>query len=107
MAGHEATKEVLDDQEGIMHACEGETSMMMALKPDLVDHARLPEAHGPNLGPSGALQCPLHLSISFKSITPTGVIGDSRRATPAKGEAIIEACANGLAARLLKGEPWA
>ena len=52
MAGHEATKEVLDDQEGIMHACEGETSMMMALKPDLVDHARLPEAHGPNLGPS-------------------------------------------------------
>ena len=68
MAGHEATKEVLDDQEGIMHACEGETSMMMALKPDLVDHARLPEAHGPNLGLSGAL----YLSISFKSITPPG-----------------------------------
>ena len=80
MAGHEATKEVLDDQEGIMHACEGETSMMMALKPDLVDHARLPEAHGPNLGPSGALQRPLHLSISFKSITPTGVIGGIRAA---------------------------
>jgi len=87
MVGHEATKEVLDDQEGIMHACEGETSMMMALKPDLVDHARLPEAHGPNLGPSGALQRPLHLSISFKSITPTGVIGiraarHPRRARP-------------------------
>jgi len=107
MLGLEETKAILEDQEGIMHACEGETSMMMALKPDLVDHSRLPEAHGANLGMSGALARPLHAWKSFKDLTASGVMGDARRSTPAKGEAIMDACAKGIAERLLKGEPWA
>jgi creatinine amidohydrolase len=107
MGGIEETKAVLEDQEGIQHACEGETSMMMAVRPDLVDHARLKEAHGPSLGLSAALARPIHLWKSFKELTPSGVMGDARRATPAKGEAILDACAKGIADRLLKGEPWA
>jgi creatinine amidohydrolase len=107
VAGMEATKNILEDQDGIMHACEGETSMMMALKPELVDHSRLAEAHGPNLGMGAALSRPIHAWKSFKDLTPSGVVGDARRATKAKGEAILDACAKGIAERLLKGEPWA
>ena len=107
MTGVEGTKAILEDQDGIMHACEGETSMMMALKPDLVDRSRLEEAHGPNLGVGAALSRPIHAWKSFKDLTPSGVVGDARRATPQKGEAILDACAAGIAERLLKGEPWA
>jgi creatinine amidohydrolase len=106
LAGAEETKAILEDQDGVRHACEGETSMMMALKPDLVDRARLPQAHGPSLDMGGALSRPIHAWKSFKELTPSGVMGDARRATPAKGEAILDACAKGLADRLLKGEPW-
>jgi creatinine amidohydrolase len=106
ITGQEETKAILEDQDGIMHACEGETSMMMALKPDLVDRKRLAEAHGPSLGIGGALSRPIHAWKSFKELTPSGVMGDARRSTPAKGEAILDACAKGLAERLLKGEPW-
>jgi len=106
LAGAEETKAILEDQEGIRHACEGETSMMMALKPDLVDRARLPEALGPSLDMGSALSRPIHAWKSFKELTPCGVMGDARRATAAKGEAILDACAKGLADRLLKGEPW-
>jgi len=105
-AGAEETKTILEDQEGIMHACEGETSMMMAVKPDLVDRSRLAEAHGPNLGIGGALSRPMHIWKSFKELTQSGVVGDARRATAEKGEAILDACAKGIAERLLKGEPW-
>ena len=107
MGGLEETKAILEDQEGIQHACEGETSMMMAMKPDLVDHSRLPDAHGASLGLSAALARPIHVWKSFKELTPSGVMGDARRSTPAKGEAILDACAKGIADRLLKGEPWA
>ena len=107
MGGLEETKAILEDQDGIQHACEGETSMMMAVQPDLVDHSRLPQAHGASLDIAGALARPIHVWKSFKELTPSGVMGDARRATPAKGEAILDACAKGIAERLLKGEPWA
>src|ERR1700722_3470729 len=76
MGGLEETKAILEDQDGIQHACEGETSMMMAVKPDLVDRSRLAEANGPNLGVGAALSRPIHVWKSFKELTPSGVIGD-------------------------------
>ena len=38
---------ILEDQDGVQHACEGETSMMMVLAPDTVRRDKLNEAHGP------------------------------------------------------------
>src|SRR4028119_1326592 len=38
---------ILERQSNVMHACEAETSMMLALRPDSVRRERLPEAHGP------------------------------------------------------------
>ena len=97
---------VLDDQKGIMHACEAETSMMMAAHPDLVVTDELSNAHGPNHTVGSALQRPLLVWKSFRELSPSGVMGDARRSTPAKGEAILEACARTLAAALARGEPW-
>ena len=43
----EASEEIatfLDDQDGVMHACEAETSMMRTVAPELVDASRLSDA---------------------------------------------------------------
>ena len=97
---------ILEDQDGVMHACEGETSMMLALTPELVDRARLPEAHGPAFDIAASLMPSLRRTVSFKELTASGVLGDARRASAVKGEALLQACAQNLAARLRAGEPW-
>jgi creatinine amidohydrolase len=104
----EAFAEVLEDQSAVLHACEAETSMMLAGRPDLVREARLAEAFGPAMTDARAVLSPaIHRWRSFQEITPTGVIGDARRASAAKGERLMEAVAEGLAARLAAGMPWA
>lgn len=97
----------LEDQQGVLHAGEAETSMMLALRPESVDAARLAEARGPMPERGSALAPPLHRWRSFADLTKTGVIGDARRATAAKGELLLEAAATALADRLAAGEPWA
>ena len=100
-------KEILQDQQSVNHACEAETSMMMSVASDLVHMSRLPEAFGPPAPPAGsAMNQPLQRWRSFKEITPSGVIGDARRATREKGERLLETAANALADRLLVGAPW-
>jgi creatinine amidohydrolase len=98
---------ILEDQPGVMHACEAETSMMMALAPDLVDTTRFAEATG---APGDARAGPFGGAIlrwqSFKELTASGVRGDARRASAEKGEKLFEACADGLAAALEDGGPW-
>jgi len=97
----------LEDQRSVLHACEAETSMMMAVRPDLVDVGRLPEAFGPQMTDARAvLSPPLHRWRSFQDLTPTGVIGDARRATAHKGNRLLGAASDALAAKLGSGEPW-
>ena len=108
LLAEEAFGTILEDQRSILHACEGETSMMMAARPELVDRTRLGEAVGPQAERAGSvLNQPLHRWRSFKELTPTGVFGDARRATPEKGERLFEAAADALADRLRRGDPWA
>jgi creatinine amidohydrolase len=104
--GDEVMKEVLEDQEGVQHACEAETSMMMAVEPDLVDRAQLPNAHGPQTTISGALARPVHVWKPFKAMTPSGVFGDARRSSADKGERLFEGIARKMADHLVAGGPW-
>jgi creatinine amidohydrolase len=106
MEAVEESKQILEDQEGVMHACEAETSMMMAVAPDLVDIARLPEAHGPAINIAASQVPTLRRSQSFKELTASGVAGDARRASAAKGEALLYAYARNLAGKLMAGQPW-
>lgn len=101
-----AFESILQDQKGIQHACEAETSMMMAAAPDLVFTAELPKAVGPQSSMGSALSKPLNLWRSFKDQTPTGVLGDARRASAQKGERLLDTAARLMAERLIAGEPW-
>jgi creatinine amidohydrolase len=96
---------LLEDQKSVHHACEAETSMMMALAPELVRRERLPEAFGLLEGdPRKAFRAArFH---SFCAITPSGVVGDARRASAEKGEKLVAQCAAGLAATLTNSAMW-
>jgi len=106
MEGTSDAAGILEDQEGVMHACEAETSMMMATHPDLVDRTRLNEAHGPAFDIAGSLQPSLKRFRSFAELTASGVAGDARKASAEKGKALLEAYAAALSRRLIAGEPW-
>ena len=95
---------ILEDQDGVRHACEAETSMMMALAPELVRDEALKAAHGP----PHVHRRPLALGQyrSFRDFTPSGVVGDARRASRQKGEKLLAACAAALAAALKDPHTW-
>jgi len=95
---------ILEDQDGVRHACEAETSMMLALAPELVRGEALKAAHGP----AHVHRRPLALGQyrSFRDFTPSGVVGDARRASRQKGEKLLAACAAALAAALKDPHTW-
>lgn len=94
----------MEDQVSVLHACEVETAMMMAVAPDLVRLERLPEAFGMRGADLDALTRPSVARYRpFRDMTETGVIGDARRATPEKGEVFLAAAAETLAGLLREG----
>jgi creatinine amidohydrolase len=96
---------LLEDQTTVHHACEVETSLMMAIAPDLVRHERIAEAYGPPGTDPGTLFRPMPARfLSFKDITASGVNGDARRASRAKGEKLLDVLAGGLADLLKSGK---
>jgi creatinine amidohydrolase len=96
---------LLDRQNGTMHACEVETSMMMALAPDHVREERLSEAYGGAAADSTALMRPLVAQYRpFAEMTATGVRGDARTASREKGEKLVAACVTALAAWISEAE---
>ncbi len=107
LAAPETTRRTLQRQDTVMHACEAETSMMMTVAPSLVHHDRLPDAHGPALGLTTELTGLIFTARSFINLTPTGVAGDARAASPAKGEALLSAYAQEIAHAILHDQPWA
>jgi creatinine amidohydrolase len=65
------------------HACAGETSIMLAYRPDLV---RMKEAKPGYIGPFTTM----YQRKGFKAVSPTGVMGDPRPSTKEAGELMIE-----------------
>jgi len=97
-------EQILETQGSIMHACEGETSMMLAAFPGLVAEQLLPQAVGPESGlRSDAV--PLYRWRSFRDVTENGVSGDARSATADKGEELLDMFAEALAEQVLATEP--
>jgi creatinine amidohydrolase len=100
----DAFRGILERQDNVRHACEAETSMAMALIPDLVDTARLEEARGPEASIRELEGEGFYRARSFAERTHNGVIGDPTAASAEKGERLLEAAAEALAAELLKPE---
>ncbi|MEU6290911.1 creatininase family protein [Streptomyces sp. NPDC046988] len=105
-AGRAVVRDALETQDGLMHACEGETSMMMAAHPDLIRAEHLPEAHGPRITLPAESDDPLYMAVTFDRITASGVAGDARSASPEKGERMLDGCARALA-DIIARNPWA
>jgi len=94
---------LLEDQKNVQHACEVETSLMMVVAPDLVRHERIAEAFG-ELEPGGEWRTVPARFRSFREVTTSGVNGDARRASRAKGEKLLDTLAGGLADLLTSGK---
>ena len=92
------------DYGGTSHAGEYETSLYLALKPELVDMSKAVDQRSP-LSPS--FQSDLlagthpqgsgvHMVPYWSAKTPSGVMGDATKATREKGEKLLEAAVSGL-----------
>ena len=95
---------ILEDQPNVMHACEAETSMMMALAPDCVRTDRIAAAMPKRFAPPAPPG--FKRSRRFAEMTDTGVMGDPRRASAEKGERLLEASAKRLSEELARPELW-
>jgi creatinine amidohydrolase len=86
---------ILTAQPGIQHACEGETSLWLALDPGQVRQDKVAEALSNTTAP--ATPPGTSRFWSFAERAPrTGVRGDPRAATAEKGERIAAAATAGL-----------
>ncbi len=100
----DAFREILDEQTGVAHACEAETSMMLALEPELVDRDEMARVAGVarNLSVSGGV----YRWRGFDEMTESGVIGFPAAASAEKGERLLRAAADGVAEALTNEEIW-
>ncbi|MEM7748984.1 MAG: creatininase family protein [Pseudomonadota bacterium] len=105
-AGDEITK-LLRNQPRIMHACEGETAMMLALTPELVDTSELDAIaveRGPGVLSAGKASFRWR---SFTHGTGNGVSGDPANADAQQGEALLEAASQAVADLITDADVWA
>ncbi len=100
----EAFAGILDEQQNVRHACEAETSMLLHLKPELVDAEAMRQVKAPTTSPLH--QGGVYRWQSFTAITESGVIGVPAAASAEKGEKLLDAAAAVLAEALTSGEIW-
>ena len=94
-------------QKNVGHACEAETSMMMALRPELVATEAIPNTQANTTGDMVAQLDGLYRWRTMEATTPTGVLGSPEAATAEKGLRLLEAISTRLATRLLDPALWA
>ena len=98
---------ILTTQRSIRHACEAETSMVWALRPDLVDPSAFAAARCTD--PRDAADTHddgVYRWRSFAAMTPSGALGDPTAASIAKGERLLALAATRLAQRLAEPAFW-
>lgn len=102
-----AIAKILDTQGALMHACEAETSMMMAVRPELVAMDRVGMAKA-NSTPdvSDVVGGGVYRWRTIGARSSSGVIGNPEAATAEKGERLFEAIAMALADKLGNTELW-
>lgn len=98
---------ILETQGGLSHACEAETSMMMAVRPDLVALDRIPLAKA-NTTPTvdDLVGGGVYRWRSIGSRSASGVIGNPEAASAEKGERLLDAISTALADKLCNRDMW-
>jgi creatinine amidohydrolase len=99
---------LLERQSNLWHACEAETSMCMALRPELVAEDRIAMAEVNRTPEVADLVGPgIYRWRSLQSQSSAGVVGYPSAASRAKGEKLLEAISRDLAAKITNKELWA
>lgn len=98
---------ILETQGGLSHACEAETSMMMAVRPDLVARDRIPLAKV-NRTPDvdDVVGGGVYMWRSIGSRSASGVLGNPEAASAEKGERLFDAISTSLADKLCNKDLW-
>lgn len=96
-AGRAVISGALETQRHLMHACEGETSMALAAFPALVRTELAARAVGPAISLQSEDSSPVYRSVTFDTVTRSGTAGDARGASTAKGERMLDGCADAVA----------
>ncbi|ORE91044.1 hypothetical protein ATO13_21096 [Stappia sp. 22II-S9-Z10] len=106
-AASEPIEEILETQQKLRHACEAETSMMMAVRPELIAEDRIPLAKS-NAQPSveDLVGGGVYRWRSLGAMAASGVIGNPEAATPEKGKRLIADIGQVLADKLANKEFW-
>lgn len=106
-AASEPIAAILEKQTQLRHACEAETSMMMAVRPELIAEDRIPLAKS-NMYPTVAdlVGSGVYRWRSLGAQAASGVIGFPEAANPEKGHRLIEDIAQVLADKLANKEFW-
>lgn len=97
---------LLEDQPGVMHGGEAETSMMMAVEGALVDNhdlASLPSDPGPHFLSAGEAS---YRWRPFQHMTGNGVSGNPTNANADKGEMLLDVASDAVAALLTDASIW-
>ncbi|NNE54018.1 MAG: creatininase family protein [Sulfitobacter sp.] len=107
----EAAEEIgrlLEEQEGVQHACEAETAMMMACEGRLVDQSDLAGQNSDTASAARFLKAgkASYRWRPFTHVTGNGVSGKPGTATVEKGEALLKASAQALADLISDPETW-
>ena len=100
---------ILEKQQYLLHACEAETAMMLALTPELIDRDELSQMHGPYIPGLSAIAGVNHGVYRWRQLSsrsPIGVIGEAGAATPEKGVRLLDAISDAVAAALLDERVW-
>jgi creatinine amidohydrolase len=95
---------ILDKQKTVRHACEAETSMLLALRHDLVDKKAMKTVKAPMDGLTA--EGGVYRYRPIEHWTKSGVIGAPAAATAEKGERLLNAAAKALAEVLVSGSLW-
>lgn len=101
-----AMREILDTDTGIGHSGEAETSILLALRPDLVERP-FDRSKGPDRPDPEELREGVAFTFrTYRDRTTIGVIGDAETATAEKGEKILSVAAGQLAQFLARDSLW-
>lgn len=100
---------ILERQAGVLHACEAETSMMLALEPELVPAPPDADCRG-DLVPGAAAIDGVNPAVyrwrQLGSRTVTGVVGEAHAASVEKGRRLLDAIAGDVATALRAPNLW-
>ena len=91
---------------GISHACEYETSLMLAIRPDIVDHAAAVDLPPEHVGPWVATGGKVRVFRRFHRLTGSGSLGKPSAGDADKGTSMLDALTSDVVAFMRDFAKW-